>query len=50
MEMFSVTDVDVMIKTAPEQEINIILAAIVFFVTEEEAETLGKKALEAAIC
>ena len=50
VEMFSVTDVDVMIKTAPEQEINIILAAIVFFVTEEEAETLGKKALEAAIC
>ena len=50
VEMFSVTDVDVMIKTAPEQEINIILAAIVFFVTEEEAEELGKKALESAIC
>ena len=30
--------------------INIILAAIVFFVSEEEAEELGKKALEAAIC
>lgn len=48
VEMFSVTDVDVMIKTAPEQEISIILAAIVFFVSEEEAETLGRAALEAA--
>ena len=48
VEMFSVTDADVMIKTAPEQEINIILAAIVFFVSEEEAEALGRTALEAA--
>jgi microsomal dipeptidase-like Zn-dependent dipeptidase len=46
VEMFSVTDVDVMIKTAPEQEINIILAAIVFFVSEEEAEELGRKAFK----
>ena len=49
VEMFSVTDVDVMIKTAPEQEISIILAAIVFFVTAEEAEEWGRAALEAAL-
>ena len=49
VEMFSVTDVDVMIKTAPEQEVNVILAAIVFFVTEEEAERWGREALESAI-
>ena len=49
VEMFSVTDVDVMIKTAPEREVNIILAAIVFFVTEEEAEKWGREALESAI-
>ncbi len=49
VEMFSVTDVDVMIKTAPEQEINIILAAIVFFVTPEEAEELARKALNSAL-
>ena len=48
VDMFSVTDTDVMIKTAPEQEINIILAAIVFFVSEEEALALGKAALEKA--
>lgn len=49
VEMFSVTDVDVMIKTAPEQEISIILAAIVFFVSAEEAEEWGRAALEAAL-
>ena len=48
-EMFSVTEEDVMIKTAPEERISIILAAIVFFITEEQAEELGRKALEAAI-
>ena len=48
VDMFSVTDTDVMIKTAPEQEMNIILAAIVFFVSEEEALALGKAALEKA--
>ena len=50
VEMFSVTDVDVMIKKAPEQEINIILAAIVFFVDPEKAEELAKKALKSALC
>ena len=49
VEMFSVTDVDVMIKTAPEQDISIILAAIVFFVTPEEAEELARKALNSAL-
>lgn len=48
-EMFSVTEADVMIKTAPEERISIILAAIVFFIPEEKAEELGRKALEAAI-
>ncbi len=48
VDMFSVTDTDVMIKTAPEQEISIILAAIVFFVTEDEALAYGKAALEKA--
>ncbi len=48
-EMFSVTEEDVMIKTAPEERISIILAAIVFFIPEEKAEELGRKALEAAI-
>lgn len=49
VEMFSVTDVDVMIKTAPDQEISIILAAIVFFITPEEAEELARRALESAL-
>lgn len=48
-EMFSVTEEDVMIKTAPEERVSIILAAIVFFIPEEKAEELGRKALEAAI-
>ncbi|MBR4744558.1 MAG: hypothetical protein IK082_10285 [Oscillospiraceae bacterium] len=48
-EMFSVTEEDVMIKTAPEERVSIILAAIVFFITEEQAEELGRRALEAAI-
>ena len=48
-EMFSVTEEDVMIKTAPEKHVNIILAAIVFFISEEQAEELGRKALTAAL-
>lgn len=47
-EMFSVTETEVMIKPAPEQQIDIVLAAIVFFLSEEEAEQLARKALEAA--
>lgn len=48
-EMFSVTEEDVMIKTAPEKHVNIILAAIVFFISEDKAEELGRKALTAAL-
>ena len=48
-EMFSVTEEDVMIKTAPEERVSIILAAIVFFIPEDKAEELGRRALEAAI-
>ena len=48
-EMCSVTDQDVMIKTAPEERVSIILAAIVFFIPEEKAEELGRRALESAI-
>jgi len=49
VEMFSVTDVEVMIKTAPQQEISIILAAIVFYISEEEAEAMARNALEAVL-
>ena len=48
-EMFSVTEADVMIKTAPDCRVAVILAAIVFFISEEEAELLARKALAAAI-
>ena len=44
-EMFSVTDVDAMIKTAPTQVISVRMAAIVFAVTPEETEPLVEKAL-----
>ena len=46
VEMFSVTDEEVMVKSAPQQEIAIILAAIIFGILEPEAEAMGKKALE----
>jgi hypothetical protein len=46
-EMFSVTDTAVSVKTAPGQEIRITLAAIVFAVDPEEAETLVISALKA---
>lgn len=45
LEMFSVTDLDAMIKTAPEEQVTITLAAIVFFITEEQAESLAQQAL-----
>ena len=48
-EMFSVTEENVMIKTAPEKRVAIILAAIVFFISEQEAEELGRRALQKAI-
>lgn len=47
VEMFSVTDVDVTVKKAPEQEIKINLAAIVFLVDPEEAERLVNETLNA---
>lgn len=46
VEMFSVTDRDVMIKSAPEEHITITLAAIVFFISEDQAEHLARQALE----
>ena len=46
VDMFSVTESAAMIKRAPEQDMRIILAAIVFFVESEEAEALAKRALE----
>jgi hypothetical protein len=46
LDMFSVTDTEATVKTAPEQEIKINLAAIVFFVDPEEAEDLVRLALE----
>ena len=46
VEMFSITDEDVMIKTAPEERIVITLAAIVFYISEEQAEHLAFHALE----
>ena len=47
VEMFSVTDVDITVKEAPEQEIKINLAAIVFLIKPEEAASLVTQALEA---
>lgn len=40
VEMFSVTDVDVMVKTAPAQKISLNMAAIVFSVEPEETERM----------
>jgi hypothetical protein len=47
VDMFSVTDREVMVKRTADQEIRMNLAAIVFLVTPEEAETLVRAALEA---
>lgn len=47
IEMFSVTDVDVSVKTAPGQEIHINMASIVFAIDAEEAAMLVTNALEA---
>ncbi|NLT13914.1 MAG: hypothetical protein GXY05_06180 [Clostridiales bacterium] len=47
VEMFSVTESNVSVKTAPQQEIRIILAAIVFRIEPEKAEELARKSLEA---
>ena len=44
-EMFSVTDVKAMIKTAPIPEITIKMAAIVFAISPEETEELVEAAL-----
>ena len=47
VDMFSVTDVAATEKTAPEQEIHLNLAAIVFMVNPEDAKKLTAAALEA---
>lgn len=49
VDMFSVTETAAMVKRAPEQNMRIILAAIVFFIEPEEAETLAKSVLEKII-
>lgn len=46
VDMYSVTDTDVQIKTAPAQEISINVAAIVFLIDPEDAEDLVRLALE----
>lgn len=47
VEMFSVTDVAVSVKTAPGQEIKINMASIVFVIDPDEAVKLVTAALEA---
>lgn len=47
VDMFSVTDSDASVKTAPEQEIEINMAAIVFLIDPAQAEDLVRRALEA---
>lgn len=47
VEMFSITDVEVSVKRAPEQELSINLAAIVFAIDQQEAEKLVLQALQA---
>jgi len=49
VEMFSVTDVEVMIKSGTEDHVTITLAAIVFFISEQEAEHLAQEALAKAL-
>jgi hypothetical protein len=46
VDMFSVTDTEVSVKTAPEQEIRINVAAIVFLIDPVLAESLVRQALE----
>lgn len=46
IDIFSVTDTDVSVKSAPEQQIKISLAAIVFLIDPEDAEDLVRLALE----
>jgi len=46
VDMFSVTDIDASVKTAPEQEIEINMAAIVFLIDPVPAEDLVRRALE----
>ena len=45
-EMFSVTESDVMIKTAPGQDIGLKMACIVFAVTPEQVEPMVEAALK----
>ena len=49
VEMFSITDADaeVTVKKAPEQEIKINMAAIVFLIPPDDAEELVRQALTA---
>ena len=49
VDMFSVTETEAMVKRAPEQNMKVILAAIVFFIEPEEAENLAKAALQKII-
>ena len=44
-EMFSVTDVKAMVKTAPEQELCLKMAAIVFAVEPETVEAMLERTL-----
>ena len=45
-EMFSVTESDVRIKTAPGQDIGLKMACIVFAVTPEQVEPMVEAALK----
>ncbi len=47
VEMLSVTDFEVMAKASPEKEIRINLAAIVFIVDQDVAESLVQNAMQA---
>lgn len=47
VEMFSVTESSATVKRAPDQEIRISLAAIVFLIDPHEAQELAQAALEA---
>ena len=49
VDMFSVTEDVVDIKTALEQDIKITLAAIVFGVDADEAKTMAKRLLESVV-
>ena len=45
VDMYSVTDVQASVKSSPEQEVRIILAAIVFHIPLEDAEELVRSAM-----